>query len=82
MLKHMHVPISIICKSDFSESGIGTDISSGEDHGAKCDQSERALVFTRQTAINESNLFSDAISTDVRITIASLIHYHHLEMSF
>lgn len=47
------------------ESGIGTDISSGEDHGIRYDQSERGIAFTRQPAINESNLFSDTISTDV-----------------
>lgn len=49
----------------FLESGIGTDISSGEDHGIRYDQSERGIAFTRQPAINESNLFSDTISTDV-----------------
>lgn len=48
-----------------NESGIGTDISSGEDHGIRYDQSERGIAFTRQPAINESNLFSDTISTDV-----------------
>nr|XP_022340568.1 pleckstrin homology domain-containing family G member 4B-like isoform X5 [Crassostrea virginica] len=48
-----------------NESGIGTDISSGEDHGIKGDQSDRSIVFSRQPVINESDLFSDAISTDV-----------------
>lgn len=51
--------------SFFLESGIGTDISSGEDHGIRYDQSERGIAFTRQPAINESNLFNDTISTDV-----------------
>lgn len=52
-----------------SESGIGTDISSGEDHGIKGDQSDRSIVFSRQPVINESDLFSDAISTDVSVTL-------------
>ncbi|XP_062574245.1 pleckstrin homology domain-containing family G member 4B-like isoform X2 [Saccostrea cucullata] len=49
-----------------NESGIGTDISSGEDHGAKYyDQSERGIMLTKEPMINKSELFSDTISTDV-----------------
>uniref|UniRef100_K1R8V1 Puratrophin-1 n=1 Tax=Magallana gigas TaxID=29159 RepID=K1R8V1_MAGGI len=53
-----------------NESGIGTDISSGEDHGIRYDQSERGIAFTRQPAINESNLFSDTISTDNHFAVS------------
>lgn len=58
----------------FLESGIGTDISSGEDHGIRYDQSERGIAFTRQPAINDSNLFSDTISTDVSYLIKAKLN--------